>query len=735
MADWGDDDLPANTRAKPTQAPGWGDDDLKPSGNGSLSKPYDLSRGQSRRTIPVGSYYLDRQGNTRRNENADAGNPIIKGPEGRYRRADGRKAGGLRGLVRGDAGPKRGDRAGAAEEAAGALDAVTGSIPFYRDAQAGFGTVVAGLEGKWRARYKEGESPLSMVPTLRGIGDSFAANREVIDQNAADYRTRRPIASNLLAATGTGATLVVPGGAVATAPTRVAAATRGAGMGALQGGVAGLGGGGSMKERTQNAFVGAGVGAVTGGVLDGLSVPRASRRPVPRDRATRIATRGQDPVAMRARQAEFRAEGIEPALVDIVDDSARGTVRATASRMTPARQVATDFRDARALDLPNRISRQASRTVSNDPRSPNAIRAEITERRRIEGDAAFGAVRDTPFRLDRDAVTALRSPDGVAAIRQAARDAMNSIDPAERAVANRLNRLADSVVDDPAGAEITVGMAQSISKSLLDAGQDAIQRGRGNSGRLLTSLGAAVRDRARNEVPEYGQALSRYADESRLLEASEVGEEFMTRNTDDFTDAVRGMSPDELAVMRASGRRAIERKAGENVSNAPGVARGLATAPEQLARNRAALGPDADRLQRAMGLEERIVRNANDIAPRGGSQTALRNQDAENVSSAISTLAKGARGDFIGIVLDRLKTLGVDDRTAEQITRLAVDSGRTDDVIRALEGTAPRRNPTLAEDILRDLRSRGGRAAGLGGSELSRYMTPSSPRNALATGR
>lgn len=38
---------------------------------------YDLSKGESRKTIPLGAYYKDAKGNIRRNENYDAGNPIL----------------------------------------------------------------------------------------------------------------------------------------------------------------------------------------------------------------------------------------------------------------------------------------------------------------------------------------------------------------------------------------------------------------------------------------------------------------------------------------------------------------------------------------------------------------------------------------------------------------------------------------------------------------------------------
>jgi len=58
-------------RLKPVGLPGAGGD------QGTKGNPYDLSGGQSRSSIPRGSYYTDTTGNVRRNQNADRGNPIV----------------------------------------------------------------------------------------------------------------------------------------------------------------------------------------------------------------------------------------------------------------------------------------------------------------------------------------------------------------------------------------------------------------------------------------------------------------------------------------------------------------------------------------------------------------------------------------------------------------------------------------------------------------------------------
>lgn len=53
-----------------------------PFGNGqpgsSPDMPLDLSGGQSRATVPRGAYYRDAQGNVRRNDNGDRGNPVVR---------------------------------------------------------------------------------------------------------------------------------------------------------------------------------------------------------------------------------------------------------------------------------------------------------------------------------------------------------------------------------------------------------------------------------------------------------------------------------------------------------------------------------------------------------------------------------------------------------------------------------------------------------------------------------
>lgn len=710
MADWG--------KADPV-APGWGRDDpvAPPTGNGSFKAPFDLSRGYEGVTIPKGSYYRDAGGNIRRNENGllrpngkPQGNPIVA-------------RNGERPKVLPDVGKS------AVTGAIQGLDPFLGASGDLRNGLGnidGFGAVRAwrgGLEGIGAgARRKAEQLRGSGRPGFAEIGDAALGAMDLVDAfnplmlggraspdsgqvagarqslMGPDYQPQtkageyaraggRMLPNALLGGGGIGSRA-----AQVVAPAVVGQASRDV--------AAGLGAG----ERGQAAAEMA--GQVVGGVASGVrfSPPVRTARPAaqpPIDKFAKIAR--TDPALARSAAEEFRAAGISPTLADVTDDAGRGVLRDVSSRMTPARQAVTDFNDARVASLPGRIGSQARRVMSQDPRNPIEIQADLTAQRSAAGDVAFGAVRSERFTPDPQTVMALRSPDGRAAIDAAARMSLNSLDPAEREVGAELSRLAATVLDDPS-TQITVGMAQQISKSLLDAGDVATRGGSGRAGSLLTSLGRAVRDDARTNVPGYDAALRQYESGSRLIDAAEVGGDFLKRNTDEFAASVAQMTPEEQALARATGRRALEARAGESIGGAPGLARTVALAPEQQARNAALLGQqDATTLQNALRLESMAVRNANDIAPRIGPQSANRLMDSQAVGAVeqgAGAMADAAMGNTMGLARRAwtwFKTRGIDDKEAEALARAAIDPAQLDGVLTYLE---QRYGPQAAQEFL-----------------------------------
>lgn len=683
-------------RLRPSVIPG-----ERPKGNGSFKAPFDLSGGYGGVTIPKGSYYRDAGGNIRRNENGltrpdgrPQGNPIVARSGEKPKVLPDVLKSGATGVVQG-------------------TDPFTGALGDLRnglDRMDGLGVIKA-----WRgsmeqlgagARRSASRLRSSGLPGFSQIGDAAlgamdlaeAGNPLMLGGRAApdsgqvaaarqsvigpDYQPQTTAGSYSRAIGRMAPNALLGGGGVGAraaqvvAPAVVGQASRdaAASMGAGEGG------------QTAAELV----GQVAGGVASGIRYmpPAQAVRPPaqpPIDKFSRIVR--TDPAIARGAAQEYRAAGIAPTLADVTDDAGRGVLRDAASRMTPARQAVTDFNDARVAALPGRIGGQARRVMSQDPRNPLAIQADLSAQRTAAGDAAFGAVRQEAVPLTPEAAQTLQVPQVSAAIREAA---MRERDPVSRAALTQLGKWTRNGIGEP--PQMTVGMADRVSRVLLGQAQAAARNGDNDLAATLGMYGREIRNPAREASPGYGAALDQWAADSRLMNAADVGGDFLKRNTDEFSAAVSQMTPEELALARATARRALEAKAGESLGAAPGIARTMALAPEQQARNAALLGPeDAASLQSAMRLESMAVRNANDIAPRLGSKTApmLADRQAvagvENGAGALVDLGTGNAMGLARRAWTWFKTRGISDQEAESLARAAIDPAQLDGILAYLE--------------------------------------------------
>lgn len=556
---------------------------------------------------------------------------------------------------------------------------------------AGFADEAAGMVGGLPALAPGGE-------TYRDARQRITAEERAIDQaDREDMPASRAIGQVGGFIGGLGAGAVTNLGRFTTAvPNALRAVGAGAGYGAL--GATGNAEG-SIPERLDDAAF----GALLGGVVGGVAVPVTgavgmgvnhllNRYAAPVERAARALRPRTNAGQVRERINHLREAGAVPSFVSATDETGRGFVRASAARMTPAREAVQQRAEAASLNLPDRIGIQARRALSDDPRTPRAIAAQLGGERRVNANRNFGAVRGEEIPMAPETVQALRTEHGRDAIREAVR---RERDPEVRAA---LNRLANDALDDPSTL-ITVGMADRISRVLNGRAQEARDP---DLAMTLSGLANDVRAPTANAVPGYRTALDDYGAESRLMEAAERGEDFLLRNTDEFADEVAGPGQPGNGLARATARRAIERAAGENPAAAPGVARKLATAPEQQMRNRALLGDEgAEALEAGMGAEARVVRDINDVAPRTGSQTQLRGADEEQLSgfvNAIQTVAQG-RVAVISALANRLKTAGLTDADAQAVADVSTNPALLDDLVSRIERIDPGRGQWLLEVI------------------------------------
>lgn len=529
---------------------------------------------------------------------------------------------------------------------------------------------------------------------------------------------------------------------IAGGPNLAYQATRGTAIGVPTGAVFGASDAPDGQE-AQGARSGAIVGGLTGGIAPPLArvvggMTNALTRPIREgvgdifqrlggramtgeDRAVRTMMRGTNPDEMAARLDEGRRYGADLTAADVGGSNVQGRVRVAATRQTPGREVAQDFAAGRRSEVQDFAAGLGER-VSPLAATPGQLDEALEGYQRSASAEAFGAVRGDRVTLNRDSIMALRSEEGRAAVRDAARLYASSTDEAERNVAAELNRLADLALDNPGNVEVTVGAADLMARHLAKAGgMDA------NRNRVFGSLGRTIRDDARTQNAGYDEALTGYAARARLGDAVETGERFLGRgHTGDFVEAAGGMDDAQRGIARAAARASIER-ASETGGSAPGLLDKLATGRGQQARSVALLGPDdAADLQQGARVGRRMVDTGNNVNPRAGSNTFLNTEDgaARGAGSVVGNLFGGRPLQAIGGVVDMIRSVGISDEQAEIIVRLATDPSRTEDVLQILRTRFPEQE---ARRIVSELTPVIAGQAGAASAPQARLMTGPRP--------
>ena len=613
------------------------------------------------------------------------------------------------------------ERQGLAGAIGGAVNTFNRAVPGLSELGAGVDTALrmgnAALTGQKDATW--GDTWNDERQAQQGEIDQFAKDHPIVASQAQGLGFAAPVA----AALGTGGTTAAP---VAANGIRGIAARLGANAvkGAATAAVYGASQPGTLQQRVQTAAAAAPGGAVVGAAAPevasvigsgaravrnafGSRAPVASTSLAPvQQNAVRkfVALTDVDPSAMSTQAQRYQAAGIRPTLIDVAGDKGRGTIRAAATRATNGRQAVQDLADQRAVSLPDRISAQARANISTDPRTPAEIQGQIQDARDVQAKTDYDAVRDQPVTISAKTIAAIRTPAAQSALKSLAstepdaarRGALTNLGGPTPAEINAANPATPELVDPtapkpvyrmkaaPPPPQTTVGVLHALSEELNDRAAAAAAAPAGaNDARKLYSLADTIRSEAVNQSPGYAQANANYAKASSLSDAADTGQQFLNRNTDDFVSTLNAFDPDQMAIAQAAARRAVERASGENVGAAPGVAKRIALAPEQQARNTALLGPDrAVQLQTNMGLEAQAVQNARDAAPRTGSQTALNQSDqADTVGNGILDAAgmvgRAKATGGLSVPLDGLriwlKSRGLSDDELDSLSSMAVD--------------------------------------------------------------
>lgn len=501
-----------------------------------------------------------------------------------------------------------------------------------------------------------------------------------------------------------GATRMANAGRIAANTGRVAAG------GAATGGAYGFGSSeGGVQERAGNALEGAAIGAVAapvaGAVGNALARPvgRLVERVVSRPNALttgidRFVRRfNPNTNALAARADELSAMEIQPTFVDLMDEGQRGLTRALATRQTPARQAVRDFAEGRAEGLQDRIATQARRTISPETRSPLELREMAARQAREQAAPLYEQAYAQPMQVSDEIKSLLATPAGQAALGRAQRIAANERRPFD--IENMDMQ--------------TLDYAKRGLDDVLEGYRDPVT-GRLNldtEGRAVEAVRQAFRTELDRLNPAYAAARQAYGDSASLQGATDLGEQFLTMEADQFARQAGRLNPAERMVAQAGARRAVERAAGTQGA-APGVAQRLASGREQGMRSQALLGENAGAMQQAMQAEREGLMAARSINPAQGSVTASAMSDQmQTLGNVGQTIGSALTGNLRGTVggLARLVRLGYSDKEAEALVTAAIDPTRTREVIDLL---AARMSRGEARNLVRSLRYMAGQQSG-----------------------
>ncbi|MBP9755748.1 MAG: hypothetical protein KBD40_12180 [Phenylobacterium sp.] len=438
------------------------------------------------------------------------------------------------------------------------------------------------------------------------------------------------------------------------------------------------------------------VGELAGGVALGIRPSggvRAARNrfTAPASAFRHLERGGADAVdvpAMRTRQAEYTAAGIEPTVVDLTNDAGRGVFRAAASLPTGGRTRAREFNTQRNVDVQTRVPAQARRILSpDDARTPERLQTDIETARETHAATDYAPAYAEQIPVTPDILDALSGQPGQNAIRRALTAAVSRRD---YELADELRRLHRASLQPSAMQEVPTVSGAALDRIQIAYGRQGARYSANQGGDIASGLFGRREsiNQSLDGVPGLAPARARYADLTGQIDAVDTGQGFLVgRNgRDQFVSAVEGMTPDQLKVARTSAANLVDNQAGGSPTAALSVADQLSLGQNQQAATSALVGPEqAATLARNVSLESGLVRNAQDTNPRTGSQTQLNQQGAANLAGTLRNGIQMARGDFLGPVIEWLGSLGINPQEAEQFVRAGMDPAQTEAFLSALE--------------------------------------------------
>lgn len=575
----------------------------------------------------------------------------------------------------------------------------------------GLGDEMAGVRGAVFGATQGPDGNLSRDYS-GSMADRYTAERDKVRAQNQQSQEQNPLQFGL----GQAAGAMVPAAMAAPAATGgslLGTTMRGAGIGAVEGGLQGAGGA-DGAPLGQSAMRGAGIGAALGGAAPGVIKGAAAAKNAVSNPVTGVI----DTMVGRANQTKANR-----AIMDMMRSSKKTPDELGQAVMRAAQEGQPQYRLMDAAGIPGQ--RQASGLARAGGDSGAEIAEYLSQRQAGQGERVAGFVDEgfglngTTAAQETDRLTSARSTQANAAY-DAARGNASPVDVrgALGVIDNRIggmqgsNVAGDSIdgklagyrkrlAADPApDGEISRELSDfdrvlGVKQSIQDDIGAAVRAGRNNEARELGKLAAELDGALEASSDMYRTANDGFRDASRVIGAVDQGADMSrtARRAGDTVSQFAEMTPEQQQAARVGYGDSLLSKIEANTAPTANKAKILQSPKREAEAGAMALNPE--KYQRRLGRENDMWEVQNRAL--GGSRTADNQQDIQGAKSAASGLMGAGRsalnfqfGDTaaqVGGVLGPMAR-GQNDATRQLIARALM----SDDPVKALA-------PALRQDM------------------------------------
>ena len=482
----------------------------------------------------------------------------------------------------------------------------------------------------------------------------------------------------------------------------------GALVGGTEGAIVGAGKGESAADRAVGAGVGGTLGTALGGALPALTnvggkainrvktgVSEKSAQDFADLKALQaLEEAGTSPEAVQTTLDQLARDGVTDSMIsDVAGDATRRLARGATTVSGEGGDIAVKALDERAANLGDEIANDVGNVLAGGKSASEALE-EIATRQSANAsgdyDAAFN-VEGVPVTVSvtKELKDLLSLPAFDEAVEQA--DQLARFDRVGLPSAKDL--LAGKKIDDLSVQELHyIKMGLDEVMGLGKRGQSKTSIGRGlerNLNKARAELISIIDDASPeiDGVKSYKIARNKFAGDARLKEAIEDGEGFFRMKPDELEAKVAKMSDSEKEAFRIGVAQAV-RNSVDSTADMADAGRKIFGNKKQRKLLKSAFPDDAsfEAFEKRMLARTEQVKTRG-ISPKAGSQTALRQQDASNLTQS----ADAVSSMLMGNPLPAARSI------FENVTNRATQSGKVGNALsRDLFST----DPILQKDFL-----------------------------------